>query len=60
MISVAVGLDGDDATRAASLADGVYETTLALLQTSEREDISTAHAAQRLVEQRLAAARSSS
>ena len=59
VIGVTVELDGDDAARTAALAAGVYETTLGLLQTSEREGISTAHAAQRLVQERLAAAKSS-
>ena len=57
VISVTVELEGYDAARTAVLADAVYETTLGLLQTSEREGISTAHAAQRLVQERLAVAR---
>lgn len=56
VIGVTVELDGFDAARTAALADAVYETTLGLLQTSQREGISTAHAAQRLVQERLAAA----
>lgn len=58
VIGVTVELEGYDAARTAALVDAVYETTLGLLQSSEREGISTAHAAQRLAQQRLAAARS--
>ena len=57
VINVADEMEGYDAARAAALAVGVYETTLGLLQRSEREDISTAHAAAGLVQERLVTAR---
>ena len=55
VISVAMEIERYDAARARQLADGVYETTLRILRTAEREGVSTAEAAGRFVQERLAA-----
>ena len=60
VINVAVELDGYDPDRAQRLAADVYETTLAVLETAQQAGISTAAAALRRVEERLASARSES
>ncbi len=60
VINVAVELDGYDPDRAQRLADNVYKTTLAVLETAQQAGISTAAAALRRVEERLAAAKSAS
>ncbi|MCY3887159.1 MAG: valine dehydrogenase [Chloroflexi bacterium] len=54
VINVAMEIEGYDTARARQLAEGVYETTLRILRAAEREGISTAEAAARLVRERLA------
>ena len=57
LIQVAVEHSGGGAERAREIAGRVGETTLELLRTAEREGISTAEAALRRVDERLASAR---
>lgn len=57
LINIAVEREGYDGARAQTLADHAYATTLELFEAAERLGISTAEAALRRVEARLAAAR---
>ena len=57
LINAAVEREGYDAARARRLANGVYDTTLAILTAAQQDGISTAEAAARRVRARLAAAR---
>ena len=57
VISVAVEFEGFDTARADQLADAVYDTTLRVLRSAESDGISTAEAAARLVQERLAGGR---
>jgi glutamate dehydrogenase/leucine dehydrogenase len=54
LISAAVERDGYDAARAQSIAARVYDTTLRVLQDAARDGSSTAEAARRIVQERLA------
>lgn len=57
VINVAVELEGYDAARANRLGEAVYDTTLRVLRAAEADGTSTAEAAARLVQERLASAR---
>ena len=57
VINVAVERDGYDPERARAIAAGVYDAVLGILGDAERLGVSTAEAALRRVEDRLAAAR---
>ena len=57
VINAGVEWEGYDAARAAALADRVYDTTLAILEHARAAGITTAEAAARRVEERLASAR---
>ena len=57
LINAAVEREGYAAARARRLANGVYDTTLAILTAAQQDGISTAEAAARRVRARLAAAR---
>jgi glutamate dehydrogenase/leucine dehydrogenase len=54
LINAAVERDGYDAARAQAIAARVYDTTLRVLQDAARDGSSTAEAARRIVQERLA------